>query len=338
MIVVFDSNIWLSELGLRSNASAAVRFYLKHSGARVALPEVVRLEVEENLSDRLLKHINNIRSDFRQLLTAFGNLSEVVLPGQEEVHRRIQELFASLQVPTIDVPFTLDSARNSFLKTIRKIPPTHPGQQFKDGVLWADCLSLLENDDVVLVTSDKAFYQGQRYSNGIAKELEDEASARGHGICILPKIADLLESLQTPVTLDPDALQSAFVEAHEDSINGTLERNGFSVASRTAASFKLFATDDPSVLFIDFTLTLGCVDARGEGRTNIEIYLKGDGNYLPHVKSFQNLRNFGERLQYRMPDGRLEEKQNHVLFADGLVLGHKQVSHVTRYQLPQNEP
>jgi hypothetical protein len=53
MIVVFDSNVWLSELGLRFGAAAAAKFFLNRSGARLAVPEVVRLEVQHNLRARL---------------------------------------------------------------------------------------------------------------------------------------------------------------------------------------------------------------------------------------------------------------------------------------------
>jgi hypothetical protein len=79
MIVVCDTNVWLSELGLRSGAGSALRFYLKHQGARLALPEVVRLEVVHNLRARLLGHIDRISREHRQLLTVFGRLKEVVL-------------------------------------------------------------------------------------------------------------------------------------------------------------------------------------------------------------------------------------------------------------------
>ena len=54
-----------------------------------------------------------------------------------------KKLFSSLGVEVIDVAFSLESARSSFLKTIKKLPPSATTQQFKDGVLWADCLNLL---------------------------------------------------------------------------------------------------------------------------------------------------------------------------------------------------
>lgn len=339
MIVVFDTNVWLSELGLRSGAGAATRFYLKHSGARVAIPEVVRLEVAQNLTSRLMKHIENIRSDYSQLLTAFGTLREVVLPGEAEVRERIPELFASMEVEQIDLPFTLESARSSFLKTIHKLPPSsHQNQQFKDGVLWADCVNLLSTDDVVLVTADKGFYQDQSYSKGLAASLRDEVRGCEHTIRVLPALADLLESVGTPIKIDGDMLQAAFIEEHQVSVAGTLERHGFALGQRTNLAFNVFATENPAVLFLDFQMDIQCDDLRTEGRTDAVLHLKGDGSYLPASGEFRNLRNFGEQLSFRLADGTVSEMRNVVLHVDGIVLGHREVSNVVRYALRQDEP
>ncbi|TNC95230.1 MAG: hypothetical protein FD121_1447 [Gallionellaceae bacterium] len=338
MIVVFDTNVWLSELGLRSGAGAATRFYLKHRGARIAIPEVIRLEVAQNLTSRLMKHIESIRSDYSQLLTAFGTLREVVLPDEAEVRKRIPELFASMEVEQIDLPFTLESARSSFLKTIHKLPPSHQNQQFKDGVLWADCVHLLSTDEVVLVTADKAFYQDQLYSKGLAASLREEVRGCQHTIRVLPALADLLESVQTRITVDGDMLQAAFIEQHRVSVASSSERHGFALGQRTNFTFNVFATENPAVLFLDFQMDIQCDDLRAEGRTDAVLHLKGDGSYVPASGEFRNLRNFGEHLSFRLADGTVSEMRNVVLHVDGIVLGHREVSNVVRYALPQDEP
>lgn len=333
MIVVFDTNVWYSQLGLKSPPGAAVRFFLRQHGAKVAIPEVVRLEVTQNLSKRLLQHIKSIHSEYRQLLTAFGKLREIVLPSEADVQFRIAELFDSLGVEQIDVPFSLESARSSFLKTILKLPPSHTTQQFKDGVLWADCLSLLERDEVVLVTGDSDFYEGQKTSNGLARTLREEAEGRPNPIRVLPALSDLLDALRQPIAINHDKLQQAFFERHHESVFGTLERNGFELGVRTEVQLKPFATEDSSVLFVEFSMSFDCTDVRGEGRTNVVLRLKGDGAFVPSKDSFERLRNFGEHLQFRMPDGTESEIRNHVLFVGGFVFGHKEVTEVTRHPL-----
>src|SRR4030095_1779301 len=183
-------------------------------------------------------------------------------------------------------------------------------QQFKDGVLWADCVSLLATDSVVLVTADKGFYQDQQPSKGLAHNLRHEASAYLNTIRVLSNLAELLESVQTSIAIDGDALQNAFIEAHRQSVTGTLERHGFGLGARTDLAFNVFATENPTVLFIDFTIIIQCDEARGEGRTEAVLSLKGDGSYLPRTHECRNLRNFGEELHFRLQDGSVKEARN----------------------------
>ena len=333
MIVVFDSNVWLSELGLRSGAASAAKFFLNHNQARLALPEVVRLEVQHNLQSRLTEHIENIQTNYRQLLTAFGKLREVVLPTNADVLAKIQELFDSIEVVKLDIPFSLESARSSFFKTIDKSPPSDKTQEFKDGVIWADCLALLSSEPVILVTSDKAFYQDRQYDKGLAQNLQAEASKFSNPLQLLPTLSALLQTLRAPVTLDEDKLAQAFLTQHKESVYGTVSRHGFDLDARQSLSYTLFATENPNVLFLEFTMAYVCTDIRGEGRTDATLLLKGDGSYMPTAGTFSDLRNFGEHLKYRMPDGSDRENKNHVIFAGGLVLGHKEVSSIVRYKL-----
>lgn len=333
MIVVFDSNVWLSELGLRSGAASAAKFFLNHNHARLALPEVVRLEVQQNLQARLTEHIENIQTNYRQLLTAFGKLREVVLPTSADVLAKIQELFDSIEVVKLDIPFSLESARSSFLKTIDKSPPSDKTQEFKDGVIWADCLALLSSEPVILVTSDKAFYQDRQYDKGLAHNLQAEASEFSNQLQLLPTLSALLQTLRAPVTLDEDNLAQAFLTQHKESVYGTVSRHGFNLDARQSLSYTLFVTENPNALFLEFTMAYSCTDIRGEGRTDATLLLKGDGSYVPTTGTFSDLRNFGEHLKYRMPDGSERESKNHVIFAGGLVIGHKEVSSIVRYKL-----
>jgi PIN domain len=265
MIVVLDSNVWLSELGLRSGAAAAVRFFLNQSNAQVAVPEVVQLEVRHNLTNRLSTHAKEIRDNYRQLLTAFGKLREIVLPSEEEIQAKVEELFASLGVEQQHIPFSLESARSALFKAIHKLPPCDKTQVFKDAVIWADCVALLAADEVVLVTNDKAFYRDRSYEKGLATSLQEEVQNLPHPLRILPSLSDLLEVIKAPVPLEQELLQEAIFEAFGESINGTLSRNGFSLGARQNATYKLFATENLSELFLEFSIAFSCDDSREEG-------------------------------------------------------------------------
>lgn len=143
--------------------------------------------------------------------------------------------------------------------------------------------------------------------------------------------------IQAPVPLDEDQLQTAFLGTFGESINGTLARTGFSLNAKQNVTYKLFATENPTELFLEFSITISCSDARGEGRTNAFLNLKGDGLYSPTNRAFSALRNFGEHLTYLNADGTPQETRNHVLYASGIVIGHREVTHEIRHALPENE-
>jgi hypothetical protein len=267
------------------------------------------------------------------LLTAFGKLHEVVLPTPDDVRNKIEELFDSIEVAKLDVPFSLESARSSFLKTIDKAPPSDKTQEFKDGVLWADCLALLKTEPVVLVTADKAFYKDRQYEKGLAPNLEAEAAELPHPMQLVPTLSALLQTLRTEVTLSEDRLADAFLSAHRESVYGILARHGFDLGTRLSLTYTLYATGNPTVLFLEFSMVYGCTDARSEGRTDAILTLRGDGSYITTTSEFNNLRNYGEHLKYRLADGSERESRNAVAFIGGIVLGHKEVSNVVRYPL-----
>jgi hypothetical protein len=281
----------------------------------------------------LLDHIKTIEDSYRQLLGTFGRLREVVLPSTEEVQRKIQELFESIDVPKIEIPFSEKSARSSFLKTINKTPPSDKTQEFKDGVLWADCLALLVSADVTLVTSDKAFYRDRKYENGLAANLAAEAAEHPNRIQIVPTLSAFMETLSTIVTLDDDLLASAVVSSYATSINDIISRNGFALGPRIRSSSQLFATENSTELFLEYSISYACIDLRGEGRRDAELLLTGDCMYSVATESFSVMRSTGESLKYRMPDGSEKENRNVYAFGANLVFGHREVTSQVRYKL-----
>ena len=92
MIVVFDSNVWLAEASLRSTRGAVARYFLKRHSARVAIPEVVRLEVERHLKNDLNQYITDLRDNHRRLLTIFGEMRELTIPSKDDVDARVAAL------------------------------------------------------------------------------------------------------------------------------------------------------------------------------------------------------------------------------------------------------
>ena len=332
MLVLIDSNIWLSSLALRSSLSAAVLFHISQRGWTVVVPEVVYLEVEANLRALLTSAVDSVQTNHRKLLAVFGRLKEVVLPTQSEIERVVSEVFAIDRIELRHVPFSLESARDSFLRTVDKRPPSHRSQQFKDGVIWADCLALLDEDDVILVTSDKAFFEGDDLKRGLSKELQIEAAAKPHTLRLLCELTELLDDVRVSISVDPAKLLAAFRASEGTTFASLLYRNGFSEGALLECSSQLYATSDTSKLHLEFQLELEARDATDQGRTGSVLLVAGHGLYAPRQSTFEVLQSSREELRYISETGE-EVKRSIVTGGANMVLGHADVMYSVRHPL-----
>lgn len=324
MIILLDSNIWLEELGLNSSLGSAVRFYLKQKGAQIALPEVVKLEVESNFRNRLIGNVDSIKKNYNQLLAVFRELKEIVLPNENEITKHVSTFFSELGVHYLEMPFSLEAARSSFLKIINKEPPNgEKNQQFKDGVLWAHCLDLLNSDDVIFVTYDKDFYLDQDYKKGLATNLVQETKQKQKLFTILSSIHDLLEQIKTQVKLNKDDLMIVIFDKFNDSIQRILQNNDFELFEKPVLDLKLFTTEQPNLLYIKFTFSQTCNSIIPREIENAILEIEGQCIYNTDDMLFTELRSNGEKLTYKLLDGEVKIIQNINLFVDSIVIGHK---------------
>jgi PIN domain len=332
MFIIFDTNVWLSELALNSPSGAAVRFYVQQHRATVVIPEVVRLELERNLTRMLGELAERIRSSHKQLLAVFGNLREVVLPTSDQIQEKVAEILSHIDVPTREIPFTLDAARSAFLKTIDRAPPSDKTQEFKDGVIWSNCIDLLAEADVYLITADKAFYSGRDYARGLADNLRTEAAACSHELRLMPDLTGLLESIRRDVQVDEQKLVNAFLQTHSDRIERMLERAGFTLEHPPEVAVRLYVTEVASQLYIEFSIRFQCLDSSGQERTDATLELRGDGTYDTSTGEYLELRSQGETLVYTNEEGQTKT-ENVVMMVGTAVLGHRSVQHTVRFPL-----
>lgn len=290
MYIVFDTNIWRSQLGFNSEAGAAVRFYIQQKGASVAIPEVVRIEVERRFALELQEQKKRIVDSHRQLLTVFGKLKEVVLPSDEEIRVKASKIIEELDVPMREIPFSLEAAKSSFLKTIHKLPPSsNNSQQFKDGVIWADCLELLKEADVYLVSQDKGFYENGKYEKGLASNFLDETKSYSHKLKLISDLSELLEDIRQEIEIDEDKLVESVLETSQDKIQKILEETEFSLGNSHDVTKKLFLTGNSTQLYIEFEILCHCLDATEQGRLDAGLKLKGFGSYETKKQKFLNI-------------------------------------------------
>ena len=277
MIVVFDTNIWKSALYLRSPTAAAVRFFLRNTRARVGLPEVVRLEVERHCAADIRKSISSIKDHYTRLLAVFGSLKEVVLPDEAKIDVVIADLVKSVGVEIVDVPFSMRSARGSLMRTIDKTPPSDKTQEFKDGVIWEDCVQLLQEDDVVLISGDRAFYEAYDYSKGLAKALANDLANAKHKFSLIYQLSDLLTQVKTNIELDMDILSQEIIQRDPEGTSRLLAENGFRMGDLSKIERRLYATERPTELFLDFTAEYNCPSVDDTQKSSASLIISGDG-------------------------------------------------------------
>lgn len=337
MIVVLDTNIWLGELALNSSLGAAVRFFLRQRNAQLAVPEVVRLEVERNFREKLNEFVANVRDNHRQLLAVFGTLKEVVLPDDAAIQSKVAEIFSGVGVKLLNVDFSFESAKSSFLKTIEKLPPSGQNQQFKDGVLWADCVSLLQHDEVFFVTSDSAFFHRRKYEEGLAENLRAETIGQPHQLKVFRSLSELLTDIKKEVNIDEGLLVQSFMDRHGKLVDEMLERNGFRLENPSEIKKALYATVDPRILYIDFSIDIACTDLSDQKRTDAVLHLKGSGSYNIDDGEYNDMRITGQELDFLLTDGTEKQSVNVILGAASIVIGHRDVVHSVRYQLTEED-
>jgi hypothetical protein len=333
MHVVIDSNIWISELGLSTAKGLALQFHIKQQGAVIAIPEVVRREVETNIRNTLSGHCDNIKKSHRQLLSIFGKLKEVVLPDENAINKCVEDIFEKVSAAKLDIPFSIGSASQSLDKVIKGLPPSGPkNQQFKDGVIWADCLTLMDDGDVILVTEDKAFYQDKNFEKGLAASLKQETTERKNQLKIFSSITDLLEKIKKPVEIDEKSLVHEFCGETQKSINRLLEQNGFETSGDPTVSVSSYITEEVDNLFIEFEIIFHCNDITDLNRTQAVLTLKGEATFKTTDKTFFDFRNQGECLDYIDVDGKQQSK-NVVFMVGNIVIGHRDVEHIVRHKI-----
>ena len=201
MFVVFDSNIWISQRGLKSKAAVEVKEFIKAKEATLVVPEVVKIEVERKIREELIERKKAIKASRDYLAMLFGSVDNMSLPTDVQIDRLVSRLIEDTGVQIRHMPLTVEAAKSSFDKILCKARPSDTNkEQFADGVIWANCLELLEESDVYLVSGDKAFFRDHNYDHGLAPNLYEEAKPRPNTLRLFSDLERLLQDERQDVS------------------------------------------------------------------------------------------------------------------------------------------
>ena len=282
LYVLLDSNVWVKELALQSAKASAVRYFLKTRDAKLVVPQVVRLEVEDHLRQKMIDCRNEIERAHRELLFLMRTQREIILPTAEEIDAIVPTLIDRTGVDTLDIPLTLDAARSSFARIRRKRPPSHYKEQFADGVVWESSLGLLDVANVCLVTADRAFFKGNDLNTGqLAPALLDEVRDRKNRLDIYRDLESLMDNIRTEISLDNDDLIAEAYALAADEIQQLLDEHHFSLSSAEVLECKTFITENPDELYLHFTVVWQPLfDEMLEDRHDAKLTVGGEGTYM----------------------------------------------------------
>ncbi len=326
MIIILDSNVWVAQLGLTSPKSAVLMFRLLQNDAKIAVPDVVRSEVEENLSALLIQEKERVLDLHQRMLSVFGVLKAVVLPSDEEIHDKSTKIFEREGVEIDVLPFSPESARLATDRLIKKKPPCDRKEEFRDAVIWEECLRLLSNSHVYLVTKDKAFYEGHDFKKGLSGILKKETFDKSYEVSIFYEFSELLKELEKEVDIDWERIASHAVEERGDAIQRLLERHDLSRSGLREFKSKIFATEDAKRIAVSFTCSYRCRSELNEERDDawLEVSGKVTFNWIGGV--VENFVPLGEALYWKNQAGETQ-KQNIIVGTISMVLGHRDVFH-----------
>ena len=338
LYVVFDTNIWFSQLGLTTRNGAAVRFFLRQREAKIAVPEVIQLEVQQKLIGRLSKHKRDMEEGHRTLLSIFGSLTELSVPSDQEIAARVSSLLASIDVPHVSVPFSLEAAKASLKKIFDKTSPSRDKEQFKDGVIWANCLELLQEADVFFVTEDSAFYDKAARTTDpvIAEDLQLELDSYSNTLKLFRNLDQLLDEIRADVAIDHDAVVGAVFEKQGADMEDILGSTGFRIDGAPEILLKPYITEVAAQVNFRFELGQRCVDATQQGREEALLEFSGEGFFDTSTKSVDRLSVSNVNFHYTDTAGQAKNRGfvNIGMYAS---LGPSTIQHTLRLPLREED-
>ena len=338
LYVVFDTNIWFSQLGLTTRNGAAVRFFLRQRDAKVAIPEVVSLEVTQNLVERLKEQKRKMEEAHQTLLSIFGAMTELSVPSNQEIEARVSSLLTNIDVPYVEIPFSLAATKASMKKIFDNKSPSRVKEQFKDGVTWANCLDLLKDTDVFFVTNDSAFYNTTNKTRDpvIDEDLRLELNSYTNTLKLFRNLDQLLDELHADVVIDRDAVARTVFKKQSADIEDILASTGFRIDGAAEILLKPYITEVATQINFSFELGQRCTDATQDRREEALLQFSGEGFFHTSTKCVDRLS--VSRVKFRYTDTAGEAKnRGFVNVAMHASLGLPTIQHTLRLPVQEED-
>lgn len=306
--VILDANIWIAERLLQSSLGNALLYAVAGSKATIGLPEVVQREIGRILPEMAEQAARNIKRDVTVLRQLSGHQMMVTAPSPLAVTDGIAKRWSQLAGSIESIPFTIDQAESALARIIDGKPPCgENNEQFRDCCIWDAAVTLGSNRPVHLVTSDNAFYEGRKPSNGLVNALKIELEHKKVKLSIHPTLRDLLATLKdTSVAIDKIAIGKAIIESLRTPARAiAAEKGKFELGEPLEPKIKGYATPKAALVAVSYEVTFELErviqESDAERREQAYLTVEGECDYDPNRNSISEIeiKGWSQRIDFQ---------------------------------------
>lgn len=291
--VVIDSNIWRSELSLKTPIGVSLVYTLGRQRGFIGLPEVVEAE----LTRQIVEAGAEARQAYEKSARILGILTDspcgAFIPSETDVRKKVAHRIEELAPLTVRVPFTLEHAKAALDMVNAKVPPNgDKNQQFKDSAIWQAVLTLSSDYCVHFVTNDRAFLLDRADpSKGLAKNLQVDCERLSTQIGIYCDLRTCLMAIRSDApTVDTSCVLSSILPALDAPLRAEATRSRVVPGEVINTDVEAYRIPTADRFAIDYIITKECEEEASlvnDGctnravRTNIRAIAHGSCYYAP---------------------------------------------------------
>ncbi len=108
-------------------------------------------------------------------------------------------------------------------------------------------------------------------------------------------LADLLNQVRSDYDISAETISSQILGSSRQRLVEQLATNGFSLGEIISADTKVFATENPRFLFVEFQIDYRCPNLANSAQPSATLTVKGDGSYDAERQAFGEHRNTAGR-------------------------------------------
>ena len=304
-VLVFDSSTFIEEIGMMSREGSALKHYLYRRGTQLVVPAVVAEECKRHLTKRATGKKMRILDELEWLGRFFGGVEGWSAPSAKAIEERALFLATGDGLGAILLPESDEARTRARHRDQAERPPSHFKAGLVDCTIWEQCLDLLANHDVVLVSADKDF-RSHRNAEQLHPQLRAEAEeVRGNRkLTFHRSVESLLSGLKSEISSIPDSLIFAFVyDALGDVVQELESNSGCRPTATGEVKQTRLTTDQAEIIEVRLVVKDKWEDA--DRKTMMDFYLTGSCHYHLTEERLAELNAGNVRLSTTQPDGSL---------------------------------